>query len=231
MSPTILVIEDEQDLRTLLRVLLERADYEVLDASDGRSGLRVFHERQPDLVILDLGLPLLDGWQVLERIRDLSDAPVLLLTARGMEAEKVRGLQSGADDYITKPFGRDELLARVHAALRRSQGSGGEQVPVFDDGRLVVDFVAKRVCVGDGEIALTPIEYRLLTTLVRHSGQVLTAEQLLEHAWDDPTGVGPDRVKFAILRLRRKLGFDDVATSPIKTVRGFGYRYAAPTTG
>jgi DNA-binding response OmpR family regulator len=148
-----------------------------------------------------------------------------------MEAEKVRGLQSGADDYITKPFGREELLARVHAALRRSRGSGGEQIPVFDDGRLVVDFVAKRVRVDDAEVALTPTEYRLLRTLVRHAGQVLTAEQLLEHAWDDPTGVGPDRVKFAILRLRRKLGFDDVATSPIETVRGFGYRYAAPTPG
>ena len=228
MSETILVIEDEHDLRTLLRVILERAGYRVLDAADGRSGLRRFHEQQPALVLLDVGLPVLDGWQVLERIRDLSDVPVILLTARGMEAEKVRGLHGGADDYITKPFGREELLARIHAALRRGR-AGTNTLAVFDDGRITIDFLASVVRVDGTMLKLTPTEYRLLTTLARHEGQVLSAEQLLEHAWEDPTGIGPERVKFTVLRLRRKLGevADDVA--PIETVRGFGYRYLRAT--
>ena len=226
MSATILVIEDEADLRTLLRVVLERGGYRVLDATDGRNGLRMFHQHRPDLVLLDVGLPDIDGWSVLERIREMSDLPVVMLTARGLETDKARGLDAGADDYVTKPFGRVELLARVNAALRRQRWGRPDPVEVFTDGRLAVDFVHQQVTVDGAEVALTPLEHRLLVALVRHANQVLSHEQLLELAWDDPTGVGPDRVKFVVARLRRKLATVDPSTSPIQAVRGFGYRFS-----
>ena len=221
----VLVIEDEADLRRLLRIVLERAGHEVVDAPNGRAGLRSFHESRPDVVVLDIGLPDLDGWQVLERIRDLSDVPVMLLTARSLEAEKVRGLQAGADDYVTKPFGRQELPARIQALLRRRSTSGTEPAALLDDGTIRVDVTAREVRVDDAPVHVTPTEFRLLVALMRHAGQVLSPEQLLDQAWDDPTGVGADRVKFTVLRLRRKLGFERPADSPIESVRGFGYRY------
>jgi DNA-binding response OmpR family regulator len=179
--------------------------------------------------VLDVGLPEMDGWQVLERLRDVSDVPVLVLTAHGQEAEKVRGLRGGADDYLTKPFANNELLARVEALLRRSSeraeqlGQPGlrrrpgaprpDQAPGLRQGR---------------REALTPTEFRLLNALVRHAGAVLSPNQLLTQAWDDPTGIGQERVKFAVLRLRRKLGWSDPDESPIESVRGFGYRYRRP---
>ena len=221
----VLVVEDEPDLRRLLRIVLERGGFEMLEAADGRAGLRVMHEERPDLIILDIGLPELDGWQVLERVRDVSDVPVLLLTARALEAEKVRALHAGADDYVTKPFGREELVARVHTLLRRARASRPEPKDErFEDGSLIVVFASREVRIDGEVVALTPTEWRLLAALVRHAGQVLSPDQLLEQAWEDPTGVGRDRVKFAVLRLRRKLGFD-ATDSPIESVRGFGYRY------
>ncbi|MBT8165895.1 MAG: response regulator transcription factor [Acidimicrobiia bacterium] len=221
----VLIIEDEHDLRTALRVLFRRADIEVLEAGSGREGLRLFHDRRPELVVLDIGLPDMDGWIVLERIRDLSEVPVLMLTARGLETEKVRGLQSGADDYVTKPFSNAELVARVQALLRRGAGLRPDTADTYDDGRLFVDLAGRVVRVDGMEITVTSLEFRLLATLVRHAGNVLSPEQLLEHAWNDPDGIGPDRVKFAVGRLRRKLGWADPSTSPIQAVRGLGYRY------
>jgi DNA-binding response OmpR family regulator len=229
MTATILVIEDQSDLRMLLRVVLTRAGHQLLEAVDGRSGLRALHQHHPDLVLLDVGLPDLDGWQVLERIRELSDVPVLMLTARSLEADKVRGLDAGADDYMTKPFGTAELVSRVNAGLRRHGSQRPEQVDVFTDGQLTVDFVHHRVTVDGHEVVLTPLEHRLLVALVRHPDQMLSPEDLLTHAWQDPTGVGPDRVKFVVARLRRKLGNTDPASSPIVSVRGFGYRYRSAT--
>lgn len=224
-AATVLIIEDESDLRRLLRLVLERAGHVVVDAPNGRSGLRAFHEVRPDVVVLDIGLPDLDGWEVLQRIRDLSDVPVLLLTARSLEAEKVRGLRAGADDYVTKPFGRQELPARIHALLRRRAAARAEDATVLDDGHVRVDVTGREVRVNGQSVQLTPTEYRLLVALMRHAGQVLSPEQLLEQAWDDPTGIASDRVKFTVLRLRRKLGFDEPTDSPIQSVRGFGYRY------
>ncbi|HLG68535.1 MAG TPA: response regulator transcription factor [Acidimicrobiales bacterium] len=221
---SVLAIEDDADIRQLLRALLGREGYSVTEAANGRDGLRAFHQSRPDLVILDLGLPDLDGWQVLERIRDMSDAPVLVLTARSAERDKVRGLNAGADDYLTKPFSRVELLARLQA-IRRRQAVTASPQPAFDDGRVRVDFVHQEVVVEGEAVLLTPTEYRLLAALVRHVGQVLSADQLIELAWDDPAGLAPARVKYAVLRLRRKLGWDDPDESPLETVRGFGYRY------
>ena len=225
---SVLVIEDEADIRQLLRTLLEREGYTVAEALEGRDGVRQFHQSHPDIVILDVGLPDLDGWQVLERIRDMSDVPVLMLTALGTERDKVRGLNSGADDYLTKPFSRVELLARLQAVGRR-QVSKGEPVTTFDDGTLHIDFAHQEVTVDGETIILTPTEYRLLATLARHQGQVLSSDQLIELAWDDPSGLAPSRVKYAVLRLRRKLGWEKADEGPIETVRGFGYRYRSRT--
>jgi DNA-binding response OmpR family regulator len=220
----ILVIEDDPDIGHLVCLRLDRAGYSTRHATDGQHGLRLLHEQHPDLVLLDIGLPGIDGWQVLERIRDISEVPVIIVSARGLETEKVRGLQSGADDYITKPFGHQELVARVGAILRRN-ASAEFSDDVYVDDLLQIDIPRRAVSVSGTPITLTAGEFRLLHVLVQHVGQVLSPEQLLNLAWDDPTGIGASKVKFSILRLRRKLGCEDPNTCPIESVRGFGYRY------
>jgi DNA-binding response OmpR family regulator len=230
MRARVLVIEDDQDISLGIRTVLSRSGFDVASSADGKEGLRTFHVSRPDLIVLDIGLPALDGWAVLERIRDMSDVPVLILTAHGNEADKVRGLRGGADDYLTKPFGNGELAARVEALLRRPRTSQQEE-EVYDDGSLLVRFESREVSVGGLPVALTPTEYRLLAALIRHPGQTLTPDQLLEQAWNDPLGIGPERVKFGVMRLRRKLGQDasrSGAGSSIEAVRGFGYRYVPP---
>jgi DNA-binding response OmpR family regulator len=222
----VLVIEDDPDIARAIRTVLESGGLDVVTAADGRTGLRTFHAGRPGLVVLDVGLPELDGWAVLDRIRDLSEVPVLMLTSHGLEAEKVRGLRAGADDYVTKPFGNAELLARVEALLRRSRPAA-ETAEVYDDGRVRVAFADGEVSVNDCPVRLTPTEFRLLAALVRHPAQILSPDQLLAQAWQDPAGIGPDRVKFTVMRLRRKLGQHD-AGAPIEAVRGFGYRYLPP---
>jgi DNA-binding response OmpR family regulator len=223
---SVLAIEDDDDIRQLLTSLLGREGYQVTEAATGKDGLRAFHQIRPDLVILDVGLPDIDGFEVLERIRDLSDSPVLMLTALGSDHDKVRGLNSGADDYLTKPFSRVELLARLQA-LRRRHAVNDSASKIFDDGAIRVDFTNRQVSVEDRPVSLTPTEYRLLAALVRHPGQILSPEQLLDLAWDDALGGAPERVKYAVLRLRRKLGFDEGegTEARLETVRGFGYRY------
>ena len=228
MKGRVLVIEDDQDISLGIRTVLSRNGFEVASSADGKQGLRAFHVARPDLVVLDIGLPTLDGWAVLERIRDLSDVPVLILTAHGNEADKVRGLHGGADDYLTKPFGNRELAARVEALLRRPR-TAQPRAEVYDDGRLLVKLDAREVSVGGAPVMLTPTEFRLLAALIRLPGQILSPDQLLEMAWNDPLGVGPERVKFGVMRLRRKLG--QGAGEPgasIEAIRGFGYRYVPP---
>lgn len=220
----ILVVEDDPDIWRSLDILFRRAGYETSWAADGREGLQRFAADRPHLVILDLSLPELNGWAVLERIRTVSQVPVVVLTARNLERDKVRGLLGGADDYLTKPFGNDELVARVGAVLRRAP-TREEEDRIYDDGHLRVDPRAREVRVGGRLVVLTPTELRLLTALVRHAGHVLSPEQLLAQGWNDPSGQSPGRVKFAVLGLRRKLGWERLATSPIENVRGFGYRY------
>jgi DNA-binding response OmpR family regulator len=226
VTDRVLVIEDDADIALGVRTVLDRNGFEVTTAAEGREGLRVFHSKRPDIVVLDVGLPEMDGWTVLERIRELSEVPVLMLTAHGQEADKVRGLRSGADDYLTKPFGNAEFIARLQALLRRSAGSEQQQTSdVYDDGHVRVDLVAHEVSVNGKPADLTATEFRLLATLIRHRGQVLSPVKLLELVWSDPFGVGPDRVKYSVMRLRRKLGGDEGAGSAIEAVRGFGYRY------
>ena len=199
-------------------------------AKDGRAGLRDAYTERPELVILDIGLPGMDGWQVLERLRDVSDVPVLLLTAHGQESDKVRGLRGGADDYLTKPFTNAELVARVEALLRRSAGRRRGPTRCTTTASCASTRRPGGRSSTASEVRLTPTEFRLLNVLVRHAGAVLSPNQLLAQAWDDPTGIGPERVKFAVLRLRRKLGWTDPDASPIESVRGFGYRYRRPAS-
>jgi DNA-binding response OmpR family regulator len=221
----VLVVDDDSDIRMPVRELLERSGHFVAEARDGREGLRALHSWRPDLVVLDVTMPVLDCWGTLERIRDVTDVPVLMLTALGRELEKVRRLKSGADDYLTKPFGRQELLARVEALLRRGASERlGDVPPTYEDGFVQVDFGQRLVRVSGREVSLTPVEFRLLAALVRHPNQVLSHEQLLELVLGDES-VSRDQVKLYVGYLRRKLGQPDA----IESVRGFGYRYRAGT--
>jgi DNA-binding response OmpR family regulator len=219
---TILVIEDDPDICGLVVALVERAGMRATEAADGRAGVRAFFEQRPDLVVLDIGLPELDGWQVLGRIRDLSEVPVLMLTAEGEQVQKVRGLEDGADDYVTKPFGREELVARINALLRRRGQGSAEGEETLEDGTITLDGAGRRVEVDGREVALTPTEFRLLAFLMRNRNQVVSQLQLLEEVWGN-ADADPHQVRLYISYLRRKLS--DAGVDPIETVRGFGYRY------
>ena len=225
MSRTrVLVVDDDAITRELLRGMLERAGHEVGEAEDGRAGLRELYSHSPDLVILDVEMPELDGWATLERIRDMSDVPVLMLTRRETELERVRGLQGGADDYVVKPFGHQELVARVQALLRRS-GDRGEARETYADARIEIDVAQRAVSYEERDVRLTPLEFKLLMTFVRNPNQVLSRDQLLELVWGDALGVSPEQVKLYVGYLRRKLDPAAPQSTPIETVRGFGYRY------
>src|SRR5215831_10307773 len=224
-EPRVLVIDDDDDIRALVVELLQRAGLKVDHAADGRAGLRAFHQSPADLIVLDVSMPELDGWETLERIRDLSDVPVIMLTARGAELERVRGLQAGADDYMVKPFGRQELVARVQALLRRARTSGDDRQESYADDRITIDFAQRSVTYDGRPVSLTPLEFKLLSAFVRHPRQVLSREQLLDLVWGDSYGVSGDQVKLYVGYLRRKLDPDAPDAVPIETMRGFGYRY------
>ena len=219
----ILVVDDDADIRGLLKELLDRRGFVVTEARDGQEALRAFYEERPDLVVLDIQMPVLDGWKTLERIRELSDVPVVMLTARSSELEKTRGLRGGADDYVTKPFGRQELLARVDALLRRSGGREPEP-DSYSDAFLTIDFARREVTAGGDPVELTPLEFRLLTAFVRHPNQVLSHQQLLELVWGDENA-SRDQVKLYVGYLRKKLSPASPESAPIETRRGFGYSY------
>ena len=222
----ILVVDDDDDVRTLVRELLERAGHTVREAEDGREALKLIYDARPDLIVLDIAMPELDGWSTLERIRDMTDVPVLMLTAREGELEAVRGLRAGADDYVRKPFGRQELLARCAALLRRGAGSRTPERETYDDGLVTVDVSNAEVKVDGQLVQLTPLEFRLLLAFVRNPDQVLSRDQILELVWGDDAGVATEQVKLYVGYLRRKLeAVLPVERLPIETVRGFGYRY------
>ena len=229
MAPSrgVLVVDDDDDIRLLLHELLTGAGYRVETAPDGRAALRTFHENPADLVVLDLSMPELDGFETLARMRDLSDVPVILLTARSGEIDKVRGFRGGADDYVVKPFGRQELLARIEALLRRTPEP--THLERYDDGALSIDYGQRHVVCRGLPVRLTPLEFRLLTTFVEHGGQVLSADQLVEHVWGHAGGVSRDQVKLYVSYLRKKLGRQADGWQPIETVRGFGDRYVPPS--
>jgi DNA-binding response OmpR family regulator len=216
----VLLIEDSETERAVTVERLHRAGYDVATAVDGTEGLRKLFDARPDVVLLDVVMPGRDGWKTLELIREVSQVPVIMLTGADSSVERVRGLKSGADDYVVKPYDAAELLARIEALLRRS-GEKTEVKEIFDDGVVRIDFRASEVTVGGEPVSLTPLEYRLLATLVEHAGQVLSRDQLLELVWGDAHTRSSDQVKLYVGYLRRKLGAEDL----VETVRGFGYRY------
>jgi DNA-binding response OmpR family regulator len=221
----ILIVEDDPNSRALLRRVFERHGLEVIESVDGTGALRLLFGERPDLVVLDLGLPDLGGATLIARIRELTDVPVMVVTGESTEAAAVQSLRAGADDFITKPFGVQEILARVEVLLRRAIAP---QAPPqrYSDPLLEIDFSSLEVRAGGREIELTALQLRLLTALVRHGGQVLSAEQLLKLAWDDDLG-RRDRVKLYIGYLRRSFREHGIDL-PLETVRGFGYRYRPP---
>ena len=225
MSPSarILVVDDETPIRRLLRTALTAEGYEVIEAADGNGALAAAAKENPDAVLLDLGLPDLDGTEVLARLREWSPMPVVVLTARDAEAQKIAALDAGADDYVTKPFAMGELLARLRAALRRRLRSEGTP-PVFTAGKVSVDLTKRIVTVGGAEVKLTPKEYDLLRVLVRNAGRVLTHQMLLKDVWGPAHLHDTPYLRVYVRQLRQKLG-DDAATL-ILAEPGVGYRLA-----
>ena len=224
----VLIIEDDPAIAEAVRRVVAKQYGTGVVASDGRNGLRNFFEERPDLVVLDVGLPEMDGWEVLDRIRDLSDVPVLVLTPSDLGHDDRRVAAHGADDYLAKPFGVEELSSRIQVLIRRSRLSAPvavEEPATYRDGNLEVNWPAREVRVDGEVVGLTKLEFQLLLTFVRHPGQALSTQQLLEQVWNDPFGIGPERVKFTVLRLRRKLGWQDEYKDILEAIRGYGYRY------
>jgi two-component system, OmpR family, KDP operon response regulator KdpE len=222
-SILVLIIEDEQPIRRFLRASLIGENYRVAEASTAEAGLRLAVQQPPDFVILDLGLPDLDGQEVLRRLREWLTAPVIVLTARDQEQQKVEALDAGADDYVTKPFGVGELLARIRTALRHANRVAGDSSSV-SIGELRVDLAARLVHRANQEVHLTPLEYKLLVTLLKHAGKVLTHRFLLSEVWGPQETQETHYVRVFVASLRRKLEADPARPRYILTEPGVGYR-------
>lgn len=227
-STSVLVVDDERRYRDLLEMDLSRRGYRVLQAADGRSALEAVERDKPDLVILDLRLPDIDGYDVCRKIRERSSVPIIMLTARAEDREKVRGLSSGADDYVTKPFSAEELLARVAAVLRRADSSHRPGPATFDHGALHIDLGQQRVSVKGREVDLTPTERGLLLQLAANAGRVLVHEELLRRAWGPGYEGATELLHTAIRRLRRKIEDDPASPQHVVTKRGLGYLIPKP---
>lgn len=222
-QPTALVIDDEIQIRRLLRVALVAAGYAVHEAPSGQEGLQAVAFRRPDVVLLDLGLPDLDGREVLRRLREWSEVPVLILTVRDSEEEKVAALDAGADDFVTKPFSTPELLARLRAAMRRAHPAS--ENPVFTVADLVVDMAARTVTKGGAELHLTATEYALLRLFIRHAGRVLTHRQILREIWGPKAEEQRQYLRVHIGNLRKKIDQSGTRNPLLKTEPGIGYRF------
>jgi len=223
----VLVVEDELAIRKFLRAALEGQGYSYFEAETGAEGIAQASTRVPDLVLLDLGLPDLDGLEVVRRIRSWSSLPIIVLTARGRERDKVQALDAGADDYVTKPFSMPELLARMRVALRhRAEVDSGKEPSVFEAGDVRIDFARRRVMRNGTEVALTPIEFRLLGTLARHAGRVLTHEFLLREVWGPSHTEERHYLRVYMAQLRHKLEADPGRPRILLTETGVGYRLA-----
>ena len=231
MPETILIIEDEPEFAALVELWMSRAGYRTVTARTGADGLRRFYDERPDLIVLDVALPGFDGWQLIERFREFSRVPIIMVTARGSEADKIRGLKLGADDYITKPLSFPELTARVEAALRRASTATQERARRLRHGELVVDLDDHRAHLRGAEVQLTPTEFRLLAHLVEHAGQLATHRQILGAVW----GAGYDRdvhlLRMTIRNLRLKLEAATPGQRLITTEYGLGYRLAGASAG
>jgi two-component system, OmpR family, KDP operon response regulator KdpE len=228
-KPLVLIVEDEPPIRQFLRNSLTEVGYRLAEAESGKRGLLLAQQSPPDLVILDLGLPDIDGQEVLQQLRAWLMSPIIIVSARDQEAQKVAALDHGADDYLTKPFNTAELLARIRVALRHAaRGPAGTDSPVFEQGRLKVDLAARRVFVNGDETHLTPIEYKLLTTLLRNSGKVLTHRFLLKEVWGPQQVQDTHYLRVFMAGLRRKIEEDPAQPKFLLTDQGVGYRFASP---
>lgn len=219
--PRILVVDDERPIRRFLRASLS-GKYAVSEAASGEEAIRVVTSERPDLVILDLGLPDLDGVEVTRRLREWTQTPIIIVSVREQETDKIAALDAGADDYLTKPFGAGELMARIRVALRRSVQAENE--PIFASGNLSVDLTLRTVTVEGALVTLTPTEYDLLKTLIKHAGKVLTHRQLLRTVWGNTYESDTHILQVNISNLRRKIEPDPARPTHIVTEPGVGYR-------
>lgn len=225
LGPMVLVIEDEAQIRRFLRAILMANGYRLIEAVTAQEGLMQAATRQPEIVILDLGLPDLDGLEVTRRLREWTTIPIIVLSARGQERDKIAALDAGADDYVTKPFGVGELLARMRVALRHATRTTQDlDTPTFAVGALRVDLVQRRVSVAEQEVHLTPLEYRLLTMLVRYAGKVVTHRQLLHEVWGPGYAQQTHYLRVYMGQLRHKLEADPARPRYLLTEPGVGYR-------
>ena len=222
----ILVIEDEQPIRRFLRASLSNEGYRVTEATSGGEGLRMATSQPPDLVILDLGLPDLDGQEVLQRLREWYTAPIIVLSARDQEPQKILALDHGADDYVTKPFGVGELHARIRTAMRHAHRAGPEATAITI-GDLRVDLASRLVFRNDKQVHLTPLEYKLLVTMLKHQGKVLTHRFLLREVWGPQDSQENHYLRVFVASLRRKLEEDSARPRYLLTEQGVGYRFAS----
>jgi two-component system KDP operon response regulator KdpE len=225
MKPVALIVDDEVQIRRLLRVVLEAEDYQVHEAGTGQQGLTEIASRRPGIILLDLGLPDMEGLEVLKRLREWSTAPVLVLSVRDDEQGKVAALDAGAEDYVTKPFSTPELLARLRTAQRKTRPE--EEVSVFKSGDLIVDLTARVVTRGGHEIKLTATEYALLRLFVRHPGRVLTHRYILREIWGPKSEEHRQYLRVYVTHLRQKIEADPTKPRLIKTESGIGYRFEA----
>ncbi len=223
---TVLVVDDDTTLLLLLRQALERAGYGVVTATHGLTGLQQMYEHRPDLIILDVMMPRMDGWETVSRIREMSQVPVIMLTAKDEEADKIRGFSAGIDDYVTKPFSFAELTARVGAVLHRTRnGSPPHANHTYTVGDLIVDLAQRRVSKRGELLSLTPTEYKLLAVLVENAPRVLSREQLLSQVWGEAYLGDTDYIKRYIWYLRQKIEDDPANPEYVITDRGFGYSF------
>lgn len=223
----VLLIEDDSQIRRFLRMTLEGEGIAVLEAESGREGLAEAGRQQPDLVILDLGLPDMDGVELIRQLRSWTAIPIVVLSARSAEAQKVLALDSGADDYLTKPFGNLELMARLRVHLRKRGGAVEDQGPLFQAGTICVDLAQRRVSRAGAPVHLTPTEYELLCALIRHAGKVLTHSFLLREVWGDGHAGRSHYLRIYMGHLRQKLEEDPARPAFILTETGVGYRLLA----
>jgi two-component system, OmpR family, KDP operon response regulator KdpE len=221
---TLLVIDDEPQVRRFLRSSLSPTDYKLLEAATGGAGIAAIASHHPDVVLLDLGLPDIDGVEVTRRLREWTTTPIIILSARGQDEDKIAALDAGADDYLIKPFSLPELLARIRVAARHAELRSEREGPVFTIGELKIHFTNRVVTLGSGEVRLTPIEYKLLTTLARKAGRVLTYQQLLKEVWGPRYATQKQYLHVYMGHLRNKLEGDPARPRFLVTEPGVGYR-------
>ena len=228
MTGTILIIDDDEDFVRLLRYQLEGEGFAVLTAHDGVGGIQILQEWEPDLVLLDLMLPRMNGWETCRRIRECSEVPIIMLTALARNGDIVRGLKLGADDYVTKPFSQSELVARIEAALRRSRNPLHQDLTARIDRRLLLDRARCQVIVDGQKVTLSPKEYKLLACFVDNRGRVLTHQSLLTQIWGWEYANETSYLKVYVCNLRKKIEPDPRKPDYILTERGLGYRFQIP---